>query len=44
MLLPVGVVAALTPIGCVYLVLALRYWFRVPAIDIAIGTARLILG
>jgi hypothetical protein len=29
---------ALTLIGCVYLVLALRYWFRSPAIGIAIGT------
>ena len=35
---PRGIVAALTLIGCVYLVLALRYWFRVPAIGIAIGT------
>jgi len=37
-MLPVGIVAALTLIGCVYLALALRYWFRVPAIGIAIGT------
>jgi hypothetical protein len=37
-MLPGGIVAALTLIGCVYLVLALRYWFRVPAIGIAIGT------
>jgi hypothetical protein len=36
--LPVGIVAALTLIGCDYLALALRYWFRVPAIGIAIGT------
>jgi hypothetical protein len=36
--LPGGIVAALTVIGCVYLVLALRYWFRAPAIGIAIGT------
>ena len=34
-----GIVAALTLIGCVYLTLALRYWFRVPAIGVAIGTA-----
>src|SRR5947207_13119031 len=38
-MLPLGIVAALTLIGCVYLTLALRYWFRVPAIGIAIGTA-----
>lgn len=37
-MLPVGIVAALTLIGCVYLVLALLYWFRVPAIGVAIGT------
>lgn len=36
--LPVGIVPALTLIGCVYLVLALRYWFRTPAIGVAIGT------
>ena len=38
-MLPVGIVAALTLIGCVYLALALRYWFRAPAIGIAIGTS-----
>ncbi len=32
------IVAALTLIGCVYLTLALRYWFRAPAIGVAIGT------
>ncbi len=37
-MLPVGIVAALTVIGCAYLTLALRYWFRVPAIGVAIGT------
>jgi hypothetical protein len=37
--LPVGIIIpALTLIGCVYLVLALLYWFRVPAIGVAIGT------
>jgi hypothetical protein len=36
--LPVGIMPALTLIGCVYLVLALLYWFRIPAIGIAIGT------
>ena len=36
--LPVGVMPALTLIGCVYLVLALLYWFRSPAIGVAIGT------
>jgi hypothetical protein len=37
-ILPVGVMPALTLIGSVYLVLALRYRFRIPAIGIAIGT------
>jgi hypothetical protein len=36
--LPVGIVPALTLIGCVYLVLSLLYWFRAPAIGIAVGT------
>lgn len=36
--LPAGIVPALTLIGCVYLVLALCYWFRTPAIGVAIGT------
>jgi hypothetical protein len=37
--LPVGIIIpALTLIGCVYLVLALLYWFRAPAIGVAIGT------
>ena len=36
--LPVGIMPALTLIGCVYLVLALLYWFRTPAIGVAIGT------
>jgi hypothetical protein len=38
-MLPGGIMLALTLIGCVYLVLALRYWFRTPAIGVAIGTA-----
>ena len=37
-MLPIGIVAMLTLVGCVYLALALRYWFRAPAIGIAIGT------
>lgn len=37
--LPVGILPALTLIGCVYLVVALLYWFRSPAIGVAIGTA-----
>ncbi len=38
-LLPVGIIMpALTLIGCAYGVLALLYWFRVPAIGVAIGT------
>ena len=36
--LPAGVMPALTLIGCIYLVLALLYWFRSPAIGVAIGT------
>jgi hypothetical protein len=36
--LPVGIMPALTLIGCVYLVLAVLYWFRAPAIGVAIGT------
>jgi hypothetical protein len=37
--LPVSIILpALTLIGCVYLVLALLYWFRAPAIGVAVGT------
>jgi hypothetical protein len=36
--LPVGVIPVLTLMGCLYLVLALLYWFRIPAIGVAIGT------
>jgi hypothetical protein len=36
--LPVGVMPLLTLVGCIYLVLALLYWFRIPAICVAIGT------
>ncbi len=36
--LPVGIMPALILIGCVYLVLSLLYWFRAPAIGVAIGT------
>jgi hypothetical protein len=37
--LPVGIIMpVLTLIGCVYLVLALLYWFRAPAIGVTIGT------
>jgi hypothetical protein len=36
--LPVGTMPPLTLIGCVYLVLTLRYWFWRPAIGIAIRT------
>ena len=35
--LPVGIMPPLTLIGCVYLVLTLRYWFWRPAIGIAMG-------
>ena len=37
-MIPNGIMLALTLIGCVYLVLALLYWFRAPAIGVAIGT------
>jgi hypothetical protein len=36
--LPVAIMPALTLIGCAYLLLALLYWFRIPAIGVAIGT------
>jgi len=37
--LPVAIIMpVLTLIGCVYLILALSYWFRAPAIGVAIGT------
>jgi hypothetical protein len=31
-------------VGVIYLVLALRFWFRLPAVGIAIGTGFLFLG
>ena len=37
--LPVDIVIpALTLIGCAYEVLAVLYWFRIPAIGVAVGT------
>ena len=36
--LPVAIMPALTLVGCAYLLLALLYWFRIPAIGVAIGT------
>jgi len=36
--LPVGILPALTLIGCIYEVLCLLYWFRYPAIGVAIVT------
>jgi len=36
---PAGIIPALTLIGCIYVVLAVGYTFRVPAIGVAIGTA-----
>src|SRR6266567_2508155 len=36
--LPVAIMPMLTLIGCAYLLLALLYWFRIPAIGVAIGT------
>src|SRR5260370_13544286 len=37
-MLPIGILAAPTLVGCVHLALALRYWFRLPAIGLSIGT------
>ena len=38
-MLPVSsITLVLTLIGCIYIVLALLYWFRSPAIGVAIGT------
>lgn len=37
-MLPQGVLPALILIGSIYLLLALRYWFSIPAIGIAVGT------
>ena len=34
--LPVGMMPVLSLIGCIYLVLAMRYWFRIPAINNAV--------
>jgi hypothetical protein len=36
--LPVAIMPALTLVGCAYLLLALLYWFRIPAIGVALGT------
>ena len=37
--LPISIIMpALTLIGCAYEVLALLYWFRAPAIGVAVGT------
>ena len=36
---PKGALLVPVAIGCVYLWLAVRYWFRVPAIGIAAATA-----
>src|SRR5260370_12178612 len=41
-MLPVGIVGALTAIRCVFLALAIRFWLRVPALRLAIGTGRLV--
>jgi len=38
-MLPQGVLPALILIGSIYLLIALRYWFRIPAIGIAVGTS-----
>jgi len=40
--IPGGIMPALILIGGVYLVLALLYWFRTPAIGVAIGTGCLL--
>jgi hypothetical protein len=42
--LPKAALAAPVAIGVMYLILAVRFWFRVPAIGIALGTVLLLLG
>jgi hypothetical protein len=38
--LPIGIfMPVLVSIGCVYLVIALRYWFRGPVIGVGVATA-----
>jgi len=38
-MLPVGVMMpVLTLIGCAYEVLAVQYWFWIPAVGVAVGT------
>ena len=39
MALPKAVLLIPVAIGCLYLWLAIRYWFRIPAIGIAVATA-----
>ena len=42
---PLGIIMpVLTLIGCVYLVIAVRYWFRGPVIGVAAGTLCLVIG
>jgi hypothetical protein len=36
---PSIVIPILTLLGCIYVLLAVLYWFRAPAIGVAIGTA-----
>ena len=44
LVLPKAMLLIPTLIGVIYLVLAVRFWFRVPAIGIAIGTGLLFMG
>jgi hypothetical protein len=42
--LPRAALLILVLVGAIYFLLAIRFWFRVPAIGIAIGTGFLIMG
>ncbi len=42
--LPKATLLILVLVGVIYLLLALRFWFSVPAVGIAIGTAFLLMG
>ena|SRR5450432_2676279 len=39
LMLPKGILLIPFAIGCIYLWLAIQYWFRIPVIGIAIGTS-----
>ncbi len=41
---PKAALLILVIVGAIYLLLAVRFWFRIPAIGIAIGTGLLLIG